>query len=272
MRQLSIFEPQFDDRIRREENAMNANEMANLFFEIAGVSSDLCIDETEIAQWDKKRFELLDADNFGRDMSHLIFCKAGEYNMLIARVFAYFIVRLIHNLCILEQTSHASFSKMLENMNEWMLGGGNKYEAVMCCIHLARWTLQVEHITSVQMFDNHNVINNNQEYSYFLLCPSQNTIKIGKSINPKTRIGSIQAQSPAAVFCISICKTPEKELHAAFKQYRRSGSEWFEADQSIVAYALEHCVYQDVLDLLGIDVVTGRRLLDSTDAIRGWMQ
>lgn len=70
--------------------------------------------------------------------------------------------------------------------------------------------------------------------TYFVYNPKTKLIKIGKSGTPMERIRTLEAQSGVNFSILAILNADiERELHVRFKQYRKKG-EWFEdADGSI---------------------------------------
>lgn len=71
--------------------------------------------------------------------------------------------------------------------------------------------------------------------TYFIKDPSTGLIKIGRSINPKERLSSIQCGSGVKLELMAVIgKDVERKLHKRFAEYRQVG-EWFEDRDGLIA-------------------------------------
>ncbi|UKP00970.1 GIY-YIG nuclease family protein [Nostoc sp. UHCC 0870] len=92
----------------------------------------------------------------------------------------------------------------------------------------------------------------NQGYVYLIHAEGTNRYKIGRSVNPVTRLEQLKAQSPYPLRIIDSFWTPdaindEKYFHEQYKEYRRFG-EWFEfSDSSLPDWNHSHSDSQEQL-------------------------
>lgn len=71
--------------------------------------------------------------------------------------------------------------------------------------------------------------------TYFIKDPSTGLIKIGRSMNPRGRLSSIQCGSGVKLELIAIIdRDVERKLHKRFAEYRQVG-EWFEDRDGLIA-------------------------------------
>lgn len=78
-------------------------------------------------------------------------------------------------------------------------------------------------------------------YVYFLQC--NQFIKIGRAIDPRSRISGIRTANPFQITVLGVMPGGEKEeksLHAQF-QYLRHNGEWFFATSELLAFINSNC-------------------------------
>lgn len=85
---------------------------------------------------------------------------------------------------------------------------------------------------------------------YFIFCPSNGLVKIGKSVhNPLRRLAALKSLSPEKLEMLGwVCKKEitELSLHRKFKKHLSHG-EWFEDCSDIRKFIKENCQHEQRL-------------------------
>lgn len=81
-----------------------------------------------------------------------------------------------------------------------------------------------------------------QSFAYFIESGMTGLIKIGRSVNPESRLKSLQTASPDKLTLLKVIPeqvVSESELHERFAHLRRQG-EWFESSEEIREFIKAH--------------------------------
>ena len=74
-----------------------------------------------------------------------------------------------------------------------------------------------------------------QEYTYFILAPVLNKVKIGKAHKVSERLDHLQTGSPELLQLLRVVPFDEREMHELFKRFRVH-REWFEYTGELKAF------------------------------------
>jgi hypothetical protein len=99
-----------------------------------------------------------------------------------------------------------------------------------------------------------------KQQTYFMLDEQNNRIKIGKSINPISRLRQISGMAGAKLSLIAVIDDDvEQELHRKFSDLSVYG-EWFLPDERIAEYIKSNCEDAQNMDLL-LNYIRRKKLL-----------
>ena len=285
MRQLSIFEPQFDDRIRRAEiDGMMHFSVLDVFEFSGSVGSSG--DPRKYWQRAQKRLEAQGAHVVAGLSQHQFLRKDGKRNRATPVGTFKFFMRLVQVVEI----------KEWEHIRQWMADVANERIEELTNPELGISRAEHRYIEAQQnrgmtesdatqaLLDRRDgktgyratmaVVSEkcSDAPQYAQLVDSEYLAILGhlaKELQVILDTKSIRDALPPLQYLY--IRTAEQSLREVLKSGDRLPM------NNIIAIARDICVplgrtLAAVCEQSGIDVVTGRRLLDSTDAIRGWMQ